>query len=251
MVNSTERFSDRVANYVKYRPSYPPEVLQLFRDEMGLSPDSVVADIGSGSGLSARLFLENGNTVYGVEPNDAMREASQEFLAEYPLFLACKGTAEATGLDDRIADVVTAAQAFHWFDQQAARTEFSRILKGGGYIALMWNERQLGSTPFLVEYEQFLKKFANDYEQVRHEHVDRNSLKSFFQKDFQTRVFPNSQVFDLEGVLGRVLSSSYMPNVDDERFPQMKNELQSLVAKHAENGKIELLYDTAVHYSQI
>lgn len=249
--NSVQRFSDRVENYVKYRPDYPAEVLQLFRDDMGLTPNSVIADVGSGTGIFARPFLENGNTVYGIEPNDAMRTASQQFLAMYPTFHPRGGTAEDTGLDAGSSDFVTAAQAFHWFDPENARKEFARILKPGGYVALIWNERQLESTPFLTEYEQFLKEFANDYEQVRHEHIDRDSLKGFFQKDFQTRVFPNVQVLDFDGVLGRVLSSSYMPNVDDERFPQMEKDLRSIVAKHAENGKIELLYDTAVHYSQI
>lgn len=249
--NSVERFSNRVANYVRFRPGYPAEVLALFQDELGLTSESVIADIGSGTGISARSFLENGNTVFGVEPNDAMRAAAEEFNRGYPNFRSVKGTAEATGLDDDSVELVTAAQAFHWFDQANARKEFARILRPGGHVALIWNERQLGSTPFLAEYEEFLKRFANDYEQVRHEHIDRDSLKGFFQKDFRTRVFPNSQVFDFDGVLGRVLSSSYMPNSDDPRFPQMKNELQTIVAKHAENGKIELLYDTAVHYTQI
>lgn len=251
MATSVERFSDRVANYVKYRPSYPAEAIQLFRDEIGLKTASVVADIGSGTGIFARLFLENGNTVYGVEPNDAMRAAAEEYLAAYPRFQQIKATAEDTGLRDRSVDIVTAAQAFHWFDQGRARREFARILKPDGFVVLIWNERQLETNPFLTDYEQFLKRFAVDYEQVRHEHIDRDTLKGFFQKEFETRVFPNSQVLDFDGLLGRVLSSSYMPNTDDSRFPQMKDDLRALVAKHAENGKIELLYDTAVHYSQI
>jgi SAM-dependent methyltransferase len=250
MVESVERFSDRVANYVKYRPSYPAEVLQLFRDDMGLTRDSVIADVGSGTGIFARLFLVNGNVVHGVEPNDAMRSAAEAFLAQYPNFRARKGTADDTGLQPASVDLVTAAQAFHWFDPETARREFVRILKRGGYVALVWNERQLGTNAFLWEYEQFLKRFANDYEQVRHEHIDRATLKGFFQKEFRTRVFANSQVLDLDGLLGRILSSSYMPNESDERFPAMKAELKTLVAKHAESGKIELLYNTAVHYSQ-
>lgn len=249
-MKTVERFSDRVENYVKFRPGYPPEVLQLFRDEMGLTADSVLADIGSGTGISAKVFLENGNPVYGVEPNDAMRKAAEEWLAGFAEFQSREGTAEATGLRDDSVDFVIAAQAFHWFDRDNAKEEFLRILKPGGYIVLIWNERQLHSTPFLREYEQFLLKFANDYTRVRHENVDRESLKLFFRNEFRTRVFSNAQVLDFEGLLGRVLSSSYMPNESSERFSEMKNELSAIVAKDAENGKIEILYDTAVHYSQ-
>jgi SAM-dependent methyltransferase len=250
MNDNLERFSDRVGNYVKYRPSYPAGVLDLFRREMGLTGESVIADIGSGTGISARIFLENGNVVYGIEPNDAMRVAAEGYLSVYERFHSVKGTAEATGLLDDSVDLVVAAQAFHWFDRERARAEFLRILKPGGYVALIWNERQLNTTPFLTEYEQFLLKFANDYTKVRHENVDRESLKMFFQKDFETRVFSNAQVLDFDGVLGRVLSSSYMPNESSESFSEMREELKALVAKHAENGKIEILYDTAVHYSQ-
>jgi SAM-dependent methyltransferase len=179
-----------------------------------------------------------------------MRKASEVYLADLANFHPVKGAAEETGLPDGSVDLVTAAQAFHWFDREPARAEFVRILKPGGYVALVWNERKLNANPFLTEYEQFLKRFALDYEKVRHEHIDRATLQSFFQKEFRTRVFPNSQVLDLEGLTGRVLSSSYMPNRASDVFPEMQNELRSLVAKHAENGKIELLYDTAVHYSQ-
>jgi SAM-dependent methyltransferase len=250
MVSNAERFSNRVENYVKYRPGYPPEVLQLFREEMGLTPDSVIADIGSGPGISAKPFLVNGNTVYGIEPNDAMRSAAEKILAAYPNFHSRSGSAENTGLPDRSMDFVIAAQAFHWFEPKATRSEFVRVLKHGGHIALLWNERQLDTTPFLREYEQFLLKFANDYTNVRHENVNEDRLKSFFQKDFRTAVFVNSQEFDFDGLLGRALSASYMLTEADERFPAMKNELRALVAKHAENGKIELRYNTAVHYSQ-
>lgn len=249
-MRTDERFSNRVENYVKYRPGYPAEVLRLFRDEMRLTPESVMADIGSGTGISAKLFLENGNTVYGIEPNDAMRSAAEDLLAGYPNFRSGNGWAEETGLPDASVDFAIAAQAFHWFDPEKTRAEFIRILKPGGCTALIWNERQLDTTPFLRDFERLLLKFADDYRSVRHENVNEAALNSFFQNKFTTAVFLNSQRFDFEGLLGRVLSSSYMPTETDERFPEMEKELRGLVAKYGERGKIELLYNTAVHYSQ-
>ena len=251
MTDSTTRFSNRVENYVKYRPGYPKEILQLFRDEMGLTGLSVVADIGSGTGISARLFLENGNTVYGIEPNEAMRAAGEEFLKEFPAFKSIDGTSDATGLEDGSVDIVIAAQAFHWFDPARARTEFRRILRKNGYIALIWNERQLDTTPFLAEYEQFLLKFASDYTKVRHENTDENELREFFEGDFRTATFQNAQIFDFEGLTGRVLSSSYMPSASDPGFAPMVAELQRLFAKHEESGKIKVLYDTNIHYIEV
>ncbi|MEO6333575.1 MAG: class I SAM-dependent methyltransferase [Pyrinomonadaceae bacterium] len=250
MNDTVSRFSNRVANYVKYRPGYPPEVLDLFKKQMGLTKKSVLADIGSGTGLSSRLFLENGNTVYGVEPNATMREAAEEYLKAFPNFISHDGTAEKTNLDTASIDFVIAAQAFHWFDADKTRNEFRRILKPGGYVALIWNERQLDSTEFLREYELILKKFANDYDKVRHENIDQEKLGRFYGPDYKRARFSNQQVFDLEGLCGRVLSSSYMPSEDDPAFPALEKELHELFAKHAENGRIKVFYDTNIYYKQ-
>lgn len=245
-----ERFSNRVENYVKYRPSYPAEVLDVFRNEMGLTPESVIADIGSGTGISTKLFLENGNTVYGVEPNAKMREAADEFLAAYPGFRSIDGTSSETTLGDASIDVVMAAQAFHWFDPVPTGREFRRILKPGGWVALMWNERQLDTTPFLVEYEKLLLKFANDYTKVRHDNINETTLGEFFQGEFHTATFANKQVLDFEGIKGRVSSSSYMPSGKDPKHSTMVKELQTLFDKHAENDRISVFYDTNVFYKQ-
>lgn len=250
MSDTVQRFSNRAANYVKYRPGYPPEVLDLFKTEMGLYRSSVLADIGSGTGLSARLFLENGNTVYGVEPNSAMREAAQEYLKEFPNFISHDGTAENTNLDDASLDFVIAAQAFHWFNAEKTRTEFQRVLKPAGYVVLMWNERQLDRTEFLREYEEFLLKYAVDYEKVRHENIDQEKLADFFQADYRRTTFANEQIFDLGGLRGRLLSASYMPAEDDPSFPALEKELKELFAKHSEQGRIKVFYDTNIYYKQ-
>ena len=249
--NTVERFSNRVENYVKYRPDYPSEILGLFRDEMNLQKQSVVADIGSGTGISAKLFLENGNPVFGVEPNEAMRVAAENFLQDFSNFRSVNGTAENTTLPDKSVDFVIAAQAFHWFDKAKTLNEFKRVVQDNGFVALIWNERQLDSNEFLRDYEQFLSEFGTDYQKVRHDNITTESLREFFQTDFRQAVVHNSQSLDFDGLKGRMLSASYMPAAEDERCSEMLIKLKSLFAEHAENGRIEVLYDTKVFYGQI
>jgi len=269
MSDTVERFSNRVQNYVKYRPTYPREVLGLFKSKMGLTRESVVADIGSGPGISARRFLENGNTVYCVEPNDAMRAAAESLLGEYAGFRSVNGDSENTTLDDASVDFVTAAQAFHWFRPEPTKREFRRILKPGGYVVLMWNMRQLDSTPFLREYEQFIIDHSTDYQEVRHERIAgplRDSpaaragqqekaeiaaeMINFFDSGFEHASFLNIQVFDFEGLKGRLFSSSYMPAEGSDEGDRVETDLRSLFDKHAQNGRIEILYDTNIFYSK-
>jgi SAM-dependent methyltransferase len=237
---------------------------------MGLNKETIVADVGSGPGILTRLFLENENITFGVEPNDAMRQAAQTILKDFQNFRSVGGTAEATTLPDVSVDIITAAQAFHWFDPEPTKAEFRRILKPGGWIALIWNMRQLDSTPFLREYEQFILDNAIDYNEVRHERIagplsdsparsaDPSSkakmagdLVNFFEGPFHTASFDNVQVFDFDGLKGRLFSSSYMPTEDTEAGQRIVKELQELFEKHAEDGKIKVFYDTIVFYSQL
>lgn len=251
MSDTIERFSNRVENYAKYRPDYPRQILTLLSRECGLTRDSVIADIGCGTGLSTEMFLANGNRVFGVEPNAAMRATAIKHLARFPWFIAVDGKAEATNLDHSSTDIVVAAQAFHWFDPEGTRAEFKRILKPGGFVVLIWNERQLDTTPFLSEYEAFLLKYATDYTKVRHENTDAASLKRFFEKEPASATLDNMQVFGFEELRGRMLSSSYMPDENSAVYPVMIDELKTLFAKHNERGKIKVLYDTNIYYAQI
>ena len=138
-MESTQRFSVRVENYVRYRPGYPREILELLRERYDLTQGSEITDVGSGTGALARMFLKNGNRVCGGEPNAEMRRAGERLLAAFPRFTSVEATAEATTLPDRSADFVTAGQAFHWFDPGSARRELGRILKPRGLVVLVWN----------------------------------------------------------------------------------------------------------------
>ena len=131
MAKNTERFSDRVENYIKYRPGYSDAIVKSLKETIGFDSNWVVADIGSGTGLSAEMFLKNGNKVYTVEPNKEMREAGEGFLGEYEGFSSVDGTSEATTLADQSIDLIVAAQAFHWFDRNAFKSECKRIGRVG------------------------------------------------------------------------------------------------------------------------
>ena len=251
MADTIQRFSSRVENYIKCRPTYPPSILDLLREECHLTSNSVIADVGSGPGNLAELFLKNGNLVYGVEPNREMREAGERLLKPYSNFQSITGTAESTTLEDRSVDFVTAGQAFHWFDLEKAREEFSRILRPEGWVVLVWNERRTTSTPFLEAYEKMLLTYGTDYEAVNHRQVDIGVISSFFGSgELRLKTFDNQQVFDLEGLKGRVLSSSYTPEAGHPNFEPMLKELDAIFRAHQVGERVTFEYDTQVYYGR-
>jgi SAM-dependent methyltransferase len=252
----TARFSDRVENYVRHRPGYPPEVIDLLRAECGLLPSDIVADIASGTGAFTRLLLENGNSVFAIEPNDEMREMGAKQLADFAAsskarLVTVAGTAEETTLDSASVNFVTAAQAAHWFDLPRARAEFIRILRPKGWCALIWNERRTGATPFLNDYERLLLTFATDYKEVRHERTTLTIHNFFAPSPYQESVFSSHQQFDYEGLSGRLLSSSYAPLVGHPSHLPMMRELERIFNAHAKGGSVEFEYDTRVFYSRL
>jgi SAM-dependent methyltransferase len=249
--DSTQRFSSRVEHYVRARPTYPPQVIELLESECGLTPESVVADIASGTGIFSRLLLENGNHVFGVEPNAAMRRAGEEFLAAYPRFTSVLGAAEATTLPDRSVDFVTAAQAAHWFDPAKSRREFARILRPEGWLVALWNERRTGSTPFLRDYESLLLKYGTDYQDVRHEHTSARIDVFFAPSSFQERSFELLQPVDYSGLEGRLLSSSYTPPADHPSHAPMLHELRHIFDANQTNGEVVIEYTTRVYYGRL
>jgi SAM-dependent methyltransferase len=246
--NSTQRFSDRVADYVRFRPTYPREIVTFLHDACGLAPGARVADIGAGTGISAKVFLNEGHPVVAVEPNDAMREAANTWLAGYDGFSSVAGTAEATSLDDASVDLVIAAQAFHWFDPVTARREFARILKPRGLIALFWNRRLLEGSPFLSGYEALLQRYSTDYQAVAERYGDDVSMAAWFGDAFaQKAYFPNAQWLDFDGLKGRLMSSSYAPKVGHPNHEPMLAALRELFDRNARDGKVEFTYQTRVY----
>lgn len=249
MSDSVSRFSNRVADYVNYRPDYPREIVGFLADNCGLTQDSIIADVGCGPGISSKMFLENGNRVIGVEPNKAMRDAATEYLAAFDSFEIVDGRSDATTLGDESVDFIMAAQAFHWFEPEGTRAEFKRILKPRGRIVLMWNERKLEANDFHRGYEALLVKWSTDYDFVRHENITEQQLRNFFQDEYGAKTFANNKRYDFDMLEGRMSSSSYVPSKDDPVYPQMVEELRQIFAKHAVADRIEVQYDTSVYYS--
>lgn len=251
--DSTQRFSSRVENYVLYRPGYPPEILQVLTRECGLQPNSIIADVGSGTGLLSKIFLENGNRVMGIEPNKDMRAAGKRLLKGLANFTSVEGTAEATTLPDHSVDFITAGQAAHWFDRTLARREFARILKPGGWVVFIWNDRCTDSTALLREYEQLLVTFGTDYHEVQRAGFETTTeIAAFFEPHAVVqKSFANHQNFDFEGFKGRLLSSSYTPPPGHPNHEPMLAELRRLFEVHNVTGRIRLEYETHMYYGRL
>ncbi len=251
MTDPTLLFSSRVANYIKYRPRYPQAVIATLREECQLTSASLIADIGSGTGLLAELFLPNGNQLFAVEPNCEMREAGERILRNYPCFHSVSGRAEDTTLADRSVDFIVAGQAFHWFDRQKTRREFLRILKPTGWVMLLWNKRETQATPFLSAYEQLIERYAIDYANV-HKQVDEAAVADFFGTcGFKSKTFSHWQDLDYAGVQGRLLSSSYTPEAGHPNYEPMLGELARIFRAYEANGSVRFKYTTKMYYGQL
>ncbi len=252
----THRFDKRAEQYSKYRPGYPKKILEILRSEISFNRDAAVADIGSGTGLLSRLFLQNGNTVYGVEPNDEMRSYAEQSLSMLPGFVSIGGRAESSGLKDSSVDLVTVGQALHWFDRDPTIREFARILRERGHLCVIYNDRN-NTDPFMKRYEDVVQKHARDRAEVldvcRSEPWKEDNLSTFFQeRKYKKFNLPNEQFLDLEGLLGRMTSVSYMPNIDEtERFKALNLDVTRLFKDWEKTGTVKLLYETIMVMGRI
>jgi SAM-dependent methyltransferase len=252
MAAPTQRFSNRVDNYVKYRPSYPNEVLDFLAKQARLSNQSVITDIGSGTGIFTKLLLDKGYTIYAVEPNDAMRKYADEDLKGYNTFHSINGTAEESTLADHGVDLVVCAQAFHWFDQEKTKAEFKRILKSNGLVALIWNNRQVEADAFAIAYELLLQQQGSDYNEVNHRNITDVDFNNFFRTGkYELAKYSNIQVFDLDGLAGRAFSSSYVPPKDTEAGMQFMDELRQLFDQYQIDGTVNFEYQTEVYLGKV
>ncbi|HEX5234061.1 MAG TPA: class I SAM-dependent methyltransferase [Silvibacterium sp.] len=248
----TERFSTRVEAYRAHRPRYPREIVDVLQRECGLAADWAIADVAAGTGLLAEVFLANGNPVIAVEPNVPMREACEELRERFPQLHCVDGTAEATGLAENSVDMITVGQAMHWFDLGATRNEFARVLRSGGWCAVVYNHRKMRGDAFHEGYERLLVEYGIDYHVVQSNHVAEDQMREFFAPaEMKCVTLPNVQEMSLEGLRGRVLSSSYMPQEGNPAYGAMMQAVDRLFAENAQDGVVRMVYETAVCYGQI
>jgi SAM-dependent methyltransferase len=247
----TERFSSRVEAYVRFRPSYPNGIIDVLRDECGLSSESVIADVASGTGLFTRLLVENGNRVFGVEPNRDMRRAGEEYLAAFSNFTSISGTAESTSLPDHSIDLITCAQAAHWFKRDKAVKEFQRILKPGRYLVVVFNDRQVKGSAFADDYENLVVKYGTDYSEVQRLGRIFEGDEFFAPFKCEKRVLPNHQDLDYPALEGRLLSSSYAPQPGEPAHQPMLADLRRIFEKHQHRGRVRMEYDTNIYFGKL
>jgi SAM-dependent methyltransferase len=251
VLDPTKRFSNRVANYVRYRPTYPPEIIPLLESDCGLTAESIIADVGSGTGLLTELFLKNGNRVFGVEPNPEMRAAGENILASYSKFTSVDAVAEATTLPDQSVDFIVVGQAFHWFDQVKTREEFVRILKRDGWVVVAWNGYRVKSSPLMTAYQELVVRYGTDYSEVQRE-VEDCDVESFCDPAICTCTrFEFQQSFDCQGLEGRLLSASYALEPDHPDYEAMLSDLRKIFDANQQDGKAAFAYETVLYYGHL
>jgi len=250
--DSTERFGDRAGAYARARPGYPDFAVSALAQALDLQPGATIVDLGCGTGLSCEPFLRAGFTVVGVEPNAAMRAHAIERLGRKSGFRAVDGRAEVTGLDAACADLLVAAQAFHWFDVPAARAEALRILRAPARAALLWNDRRAAGSPFATGYEDLLRRYSTEYLELRHRHERSDRIDEFFGSSrWRTLTVTHDDELDYPRLADRLNSTSYVPAAADTRHAAMMADLQQLFAQTARHGVVTMEFETRVVYGQI
>jgi SAM-dependent methyltransferase/catechol 2,3-dioxygenase-like lactoylglutathione lyase family enzyme len=245
----TRRFTSRADNYARYRPTYPAAAIDWLWHAGGLSAGSVVADVGAGTGILTALLLERGASVFAVEPNAAMRAAAEAWLGDRPGFVSLDATAEATDLPDAGIDLVTAGQAFHWFEPEATRTEFRRILKPGGSVALVWNSRDHRDA-FVADFEALLSEYAYPSRRARQGSV-RQNIDFLFGDGYEVRIFHHNSPSNYEHLYGLMQSQSHNPLPGDPRHEPLVARLQAVFAAHQHDGQVVIPYRTQVFFGRL
>ena len=232
MSDHPERFSGRVADYERYRSRYPAQVIDVLVERCGMTLEHLVADIGAGTGMLAELFLQHGNAVVAVEPNDEMRAACERLAAAWPGLTVKEGTAEQTGLEAASVDFIAVGRAFHWFDIERTRPEFQRILKPGGWVVLVNNSRVRDKSPISLAYEAVLREHGIDYAANLESYEIASKVDAFFNSgELFRREIAGEQHLTLEELVGLTQSYSVTPPPDHPKYEGMQKALGEFFAQ--------------------
>ena len=239
MSEHTERFTGRVEDYERYRTRYPKAVIDILVERCGLRREHMVADIGAGTGMLAELFLEHGNAVVAVEPNDDMRGACEKLASAWPGLIVKKGTAEATGLEDASVDFIAVGRAFHWFDLERTSKEFPRILRPGGWVVLASHSRVRDDSPQSQEYEAMLREHGKDYAENRERYEISARIDAFFAGGelFREKI-TGEQRLTLEELIGQTQSYSVTPELGHPKYEGMQRALREFFARWETDGVV-------------
>lgn len=246
-VKTASRFNNRVENYAKFRPAYAPQIIDFLESEIGFNNNMIIADIGSGTGILAEMFLEYGNKVYGIEPNKAMKKVAESKLSKYEKFISIDGLSNDTKINDKSVDLITAGQSFHWFDPESTKEEFKRILLTGGTVLLFWNMRDYESE-FMKAYKEVIMQY---YEKLNIPQHNSYLDKFFAPQKVMHKVFENPLEYTFERLIGETASQSYLPNETHKDFEQMKDQLKNLFGLYQKDGVVPFKYNTHMYYSKM
>ena len=250
-MDNTIKFTGKAAVYAKARPNYAMEFIEYLYNDVGMNSSSVIADIGSGTGILSKALLEKGSVVYCVEPNNDMRETAENNLSNFSNFHSVRGKAENTTLRAGSVDFIVVAQAFHWFDVESFRVECQRILKPNGKVILVWNTR-VNTSELVKENALICKKYCPNFVGFSggDEHKDDN-IASFFKEDFEDRRFSNDLQFDKIKFVERCLSASYSLKETDSDYKSYISELEALFEKYSVNDILTMPNETTAYIGQV
>ena len=250
--NPQARFTGRAESYQAARPGYPKQIFDILEHGCGLTTGSEIVDIAAGTGILTDLLLTHGNPVTAVEPNADMRAVCVGLQVNYPELRVIDGSAEDTTLASQSADLLTVAQALHWFDLPRARKEFARILRPSGFCVILYNERLSMGSRFNEQYESLMQSFGSDYATVQGRKLDPAALTGFFApKAVEHQNVPNTQTLNREGLVERVRSSSYMPQPTDPVYPEMLAAIDRLFTECHQNGYVKMEYKCHLSYGKL
>lgn len=249
-VDYTEKFTGRASEYSKYRPGYPRKIIAILEKEIGLNKRWDVADVGSGTGILSRPFVRYGNKVFGVEPNEEMRLSAEKSLGRrFSNFVSVSGRAEATSLPSHSVHLVLVGQALHWFDQDGAKREFARILMRNGYVSIVYNRRRQDGGVEMA-YSDLIRRYARRGATVPE--AGDAFVSRFFGAGLRGRFsVPNSQTLDLDGLLGRLASASYMPRRASRKWASIEEEAKRIIREYGRRGRVSLHYDTTIYLGRV